>query len=36
MIWGILPLQRGVSWEGHLFGFLGGVLAARILSVRRR
>lgn len=36
MIWGILPLQRGVSWEGHLFGFLGGVLAARMLSVRRR
>lgn len=36
MIWGILPLQQGVSWEGHLFGFLGGVLAARILSVRRR
>jgi membrane associated rhomboid family serine protease len=36
MIWGILPLQRGISWEGHLFGFLGGVLAARILSVRRR
>lgn len=36
MIWGILPLQQGVSWEGHLFGFLGGVLAARMLSVRRR
>ncbi len=25
---GVLPGQRGVSWEGHLFGFLGGVLAA--------
>jgi membrane associated rhomboid family serine protease len=25
---GVLPGQRGVSWEGHLFGFLGGALAA--------
>jgi membrane associated rhomboid family serine protease len=33
MIWGILPLQQGVSWEGHLFGFLGGVLAARLLRL---
>jgi membrane associated rhomboid family serine protease len=28
MLWGVLPGQPGVSWEGHLFGFLGGVLAA--------
>ncbi|MCM1982832.1 rhomboid family intramembrane serine protease [Lyngbya confervoides] len=28
MIWGVLPLQRGSSWEGHLCGFLGGALAA--------
>ncbi|MEB3314143.1 MAG: rhomboid family intramembrane serine protease [Cyanobacteriota bacterium] len=34
MIWGILPLQQGISWEGHLFGFLGGIVAARVLSVR--
>jgi membrane associated rhomboid family serine protease len=33
MIWGILPLQQGISWEGHLFGFLGGVLAARRLKL---
>ena len=32
MIWGILPNQRGVSWQGHLFGLLGGVLAARLLA----
>ncbi|EDX84734.1 peptidase, S54 (rhomboid) family [Synechococcus sp. PCC 7335] len=32
IIWGVLPTQPGVSWEGHLFGFLGGVLAARLLS----
>ena len=32
MIWGVLPTARGVSWQGHLFGFLGGVLAARMLA----
>jgi len=35
MIWGVLPLNRWVSWEGHLFGFLGGVVAARLMSDRR-
>ena len=32
MIWGILPLQPYVSWEAHLFGFIAGALAARILK----
>ena len=32
MLWGVLPGQPGVSWEGHLFGFLGGILAARQLA----
>lgn len=27
----ILPSQKGTSWEGHLFGLLGGVLAAGLL-----
>lgn len=27
---GLLPGLPGVSWEGHLFGFLGGILAARL------
>ncbi len=36
IIWGILPLQTGVSWLAHLFGFIGGVLAAYLLSKRRR
>ena len=29
---GLVPTQ-GVSWQGHLFGALGGILAARLLHV---
>jgi membrane associated rhomboid family serine protease len=32
---GVLPGQPGISWQGHLFGALGGVLAARLLRRRR-
>lgn len=28
MVWGVFPLWRGVSWEGHLFGSLAGILCA--------
>ena len=28
MIWGLLPTKEPISWEGHLSGFLAGVLAA--------
>ncbi|MCC6521487.1 MAG: rhomboid family intramembrane serine protease [Polyangiaceae bacterium] len=31
-IFGVLPGQPGISWEGHLFGFAGGVLAAWVLT----
>ncbi len=27
----VLPLNRAISWESHLFGLLAGVLAARVL-----
>ena len=28
MIWGILPTNEAVSWEGHLAGFVAGILVA--------
>jgi membrane associated rhomboid family serine protease len=34
MIWGVFPTYFRVSWEGHLFGFLGGVFAARLMTRR--
>lgn len=34
MIFGVLPLQGFVSWEGHLFGMIAGVLAARFYVYR--
>jgi membrane associated rhomboid family serine protease len=33
-IHGILPVAQPVSWEGHLFGFIGGMLAAWVLAGR--
>ena len=39
VIWGGALLaglepQRGISWQGHLFGAIGGVIAARVLAMR--
>ena len=34
LVSGVLPIQRGVSWEGHLFGALAGVAVAWILTRR--
>ncbi|WP_340559125.1 rhomboid family intramembrane serine protease [Streptomyces sp. GSL17-111] len=28
ILWGVLPTSSGVSWQGHLFGLIGGVIAA--------
>ncbi len=33
---GVLPGQPGISWQGHLFGAVGGVIAAYSLADRRR
>jgi membrane associated rhomboid family serine protease len=40
LLWGGVLLaglepQQGISWQGHLFGAIGGVAAASILSERR-
>ncbi|MEM9072173.1 MAG: rhomboid family intramembrane serine protease [Myxococcota bacterium] len=35
-LYGVLPGQAGVSWEGHLFGFLAGVATARFVARRAR
>ncbi len=32
LLWGVLPGQNCVSWQSHLFGFLGGGLAAYWLA----
>ncbi|WP_227998833.1 rhomboid family protein [Nocardia australiensis] len=32
LLWGVLPGQAGISWQGHLFGAVGGVLAGWVLS----
>ena len=34
-LWGVLPTMPGVSWQGHLFGAVGGVLAAWALRPKR-
>ena len=28
MIFGVLPGTPGISWQGHAFGFVAGILAA--------
>jgi len=28
LVWGLLPLQKGVSWESHLFGSMSGGFCA--------
>ncbi|MDC7106820.1 rhomboid family intramembrane serine protease [Corynebacterium striatum] len=32
LVWGVLPVYEGVSWQGHLFGAIGGVIAGMIIT----
>jgi len=34
-LWGVLPSNPAISWEAHLFGFVGGLIAAALLHRRR-
>jgi membrane associated rhomboid family serine protease len=36
LVFGVLPTQEGVSWQGHLFGAIGGIVVAYRLSRQRR
>ncbi|NEQ97797.1 MAG: rhomboid family intramembrane serine protease [Cyanothece sp. SIO2G6] len=32
LIWQVFPTEPHISWQAHLFGFIGGVLAASLYS----
>lgn len=32
IFWGVLPGANGISWQAHLFGAIGGVLAAFLVA----
>ncbi|MTE15904.1 rhomboid family intramembrane serine protease [Nocardia sp. CT2-14] len=36
ILWGVLPGNPEISWQGHLFGAIGGVVAGWVLSGSER
>jgi membrane associated rhomboid family serine protease len=35
VLWGMLPLVSGVSWEGHLCGFVAGIVSANLYAPKK-
>lgn len=35
LLLGAFPQRAGISWQGHLFGFIGGALSAYLLTTSR-
>jgi membrane associated rhomboid family serine protease len=36
VLWGVLPGMLGISWQGHLFGAAGGLIAAQLVGRAHR
>ncbi|PZS38361.1 MAG: rhomboid family intramembrane serine protease [Pseudonocardiales bacterium] len=36
VLWGVLPGTAGISWQGHLFGALGGLIGAQMVAYADR
>jgi membrane associated rhomboid family serine protease len=36
LLWGVFPSRIGISWQGHLFGFIGGAITAKMIAQEKR
>jgi membrane associated rhomboid family serine protease len=36
MVWGLIPGQKGISWESHLFGFMVGIICLLLFAKELR
>lgn len=32
LVWGVLPVDEGISWQAHLFGAIGGIAAGMLIT----